>query len=668
MNTPPSSAPQTESGGYRPDIDGLRAIAVSIVVAFHAKMSGFSGGFVGVDVFFVISGYLISGIISKALDKGTFSFATFYVRRIRRIVPALVMILFATSVMGWLFLYTGELTRFGWHVLAGATFISNFVLAQEIGYFDLPDRPLLHLWSLAIEEQFYLIWPAIAFVVWRRRWSPRWTLIALIEISFLANIWMVRHSMAVESFYFPISRFWEILAGALLYDLQAHPGPLIRRMNQTPASMRELASIAGALMLIISVAWFDENTLWPGFGGLLPVAGTLLLIAAGRKTRINRLVLSHPWLVAIGLISYPLYLWHWPLLVFGRLVNEGDPPVLVRVILVIIAVVLSIATYRLLELPVRFGPRRKRTVPLLLTGLAAAGVLGTVLLKGVIPGLPDASEVRNFAKWGPDWDAPGGRLVNNGKSIEVFTIRGVSRDTVLVLGDSHAEQYWPRVVRLASERNERFPTVILITYGSCPPMPGANNLGLSWERKEWRCDAIHQAAMRLAASPGVKAVMFAAFWEGYVMRKTLFLTDDPKRRLIVGNGPVLDRLFAKFELELLELRRTGKQAYIVLSNPTVQPGKRHGAPKRLQWSGRQVLAGPIPLSYVLSRTEAVAPLLRASAARTGAVIIDPVDFMCDATSCPTVTLDSMPIFRDDNHLRSGFVSSRASFVDVVFDR
>ncbi len=179
---PPVPTPRAEPRGYRPDIDGLRALAVSIVIAFHAKATGFDGGFVGVDIFFVISGYLISGIISQALDKGTFRFATFYVRRIRRILPGLVMILFATALLGALFLYTKELRRLGQHIAAGATFVSNFVLVTEIGYFDLPDKPLLHLWSLAVEEQFYLIWPAIAFAAWEFRWSTRWTLVALIEI------------------------------------------------------------------------------------------------------------------------------------------------------------------------------------------------------------------------------------------------------------------------------------------------------------------------------------------------------------------------------------------------------------------------------------------------------------------------------------------------------
>jgi hypothetical protein len=174
--------------------------------------------------------------------------------------------------------------------------------------------------------------------------------------------------------------------------------------------------------------------------------------------------------------------------------------------------------------------------------------------------------------------------------------------------------------------------------------------------------------MRIASSPRVTKIVFAAFWEGYPMRKTLYLTSDPERRIIDGPGPELDRLFENFETELRSLRSAGKETYIILSNPTVPPRGWQGIPPRLKWSGRPTFAPPTGRSYMDRRTAAVTPLLRGVASRTGTVIIDPMDFLCNARDCPTTTADGMPIFRDGDHLRSGFVSSRAAFIDRIFDR
>jgi len=195
--------------GYRPDIDGLRALGVLLVVIFHAFPRTLPGGFAGVDIFFVVSGYLISTIIFENLEKGSFSFVEFYSRRIRRIFPALIVVLATGSILGWFVLLTDEYKRLGLHIVSGAGFVSNFVLWSEAGYFDgdAYTKPFLHLWSLGIEEQFYIVWPVLLGTVWQRKHHFLGITVSIAALSFVANLYLV-HSNPVAAFYSPWSRFW----------------------------------------------------------------------------------------------------------------------------------------------------------------------------------------------------------------------------------------------------------------------------------------------------------------------------------------------------------------------------------------------------------------------------------------------------------------------------
>ena len=214
MTTP---TPHLSHPKYRPDIDGLRAVAVLSVVAFHAFPEWIKGGFIGVDVFFVISGFLISTIIFENLDRGTFSFAEFYARRIKRIFPALIFVLSACLIFGWLSLLPEELNQLGKHILGGAGFVSNLVLWSESGYFDnsAETKPLLHLWSLGIEEQFYIVWPFLVWAAWKRKLNLFYVTLSLLVASFASNIWLIQAN-PVATFYSPLTRFWELLCGSLL--------------------------------------------------------------------------------------------------------------------------------------------------------------------------------------------------------------------------------------------------------------------------------------------------------------------------------------------------------------------------------------------------------------------------------------------------------------------
>ena len=363
---------------YRPDIDGLRAVAVGVVVAYHAFPHSLPGGFIGVDVFFVISGYLISGIILSALREGRFTFAHFYARRIRRIFPALAVVLAAVMVAGWFTLFADDFRRLGRHVAAGAAFASNFVLWQESSYFDTAAelKPLLHLWSLGIEEQFYLAWPLLLVIASRWSRGPMLLTLAIGTSSFLAAIWTVGTD-PTAAFFAPWTRFWELLAGAALAcaendrELQLQIDRLLA--SRWPANA---LAIAGAVMIGVGVVLIDATRPFPGFWVLLPVAGSFLLILIGPRAWFNRSILAYPAVVWIGLISYPLYLWHWPLLSFARIVAGAQPAAIIRLSIIALSVVLAWLTYRVLEWPIRFGARGRRVVPALSGAMAALFVIG----------------------------------------------------------------------------------------------------------------------------------------------------------------------------------------------------------------------------------------------------------------------------------------------------
>ena len=308
----PSDARQRPppSATYRPDIDGLRAISIIAVVLFHAFPGRFPAGFVGVDVFFVISGYLIGGLIVDELTEGRFSFATFYARRIRRIFPSLVVVLVAVYVVAWFVLFPGEFRQLGRHIVGSALFLSNFVLLDEAGYFDATSsaKLLLHLWSLAIEEQFYLVWPLLCVVAWRRRCDMLALTLAVLVVSFAVNILTADPATA---FYSPLSRFWELNTGTAVALLQRRGGRFSRA--SWPDAVNNLITLLG-VALIAAAFVFPKVETYPGWWALLPVSGSALLIAARPDSWMHRYLLSSRPFVFVGLISYPLYMWHWPLI------------------------------------------------------------------------------------------------------------------------------------------------------------------------------------------------------------------------------------------------------------------------------------------------------------------------------------------------------------------
>jgi len=366
---------------YRADIDGLRALAVLSVVAFHAFPTRLSGGFIGVDIFFVISGFLISSIIFGNLRTRTFSYLEFYRRRIRRIFPALMVVLLACLALGWFGLLAGQYQQVGKHTLGGIGFISNLMLWSEAGYdyFNTASesKPLLHLWSLAIEEQFYIVWPLLLVLLFKHRWSFAKVAAGIALVSFGFNVLSFpEHAQA--AFYSPLSRFWELVVGGLLAHAVLNRAALMARHAQAQSTLG-IALIAAGLVLI------DSARAFPGWWALLPTLGAALLISAGPAAWFNRAVLAHPLAVWFGKISYPLYLWHWPLLSLAMLWNnEETPSGPVRLGLVVLAIGLAWLTYRFVELPIRVG--NIGSTPRLVGAFGLVGVLALPVLW--LQGLP----------------------------------------------------------------------------------------------------------------------------------------------------------------------------------------------------------------------------------------------------------------------------------------
>lgn len=338
---------------YRPDIDGLRAIAVTLVVIFHAFPNFLTGGFIGVDVFFVISGYLISSIILKEFRLKKFSFLDFYSRRINRIFPSLIVVMLSCYAFGWFNLLADEFKLLGKHIAAGASFISNIVLWVESGYFDKSSdlKPLLHLWSLGIEEQFYLIWPFLIFLCFKYRVSILKIAITIFLITFVINILFIFYIKNPESaFYLPQARFWELMVGSILAYINDKGIP-----NNLSSTVANWISIIGLCLILICALSISKTNSFPGFWALMPVFGSAALIFSGPNSFCNHIFLRRKWMVWLGLISYPLYLWHWPLLSFGHILYGEAPSFTYRLLAIGASVLLATLTYYLIERPIRFG-------------------------------------------------------------------------------------------------------------------------------------------------------------------------------------------------------------------------------------------------------------------------------------------------------------------------
>ncbi|SFD16607.1 acyltransferase family protein [Massilia yuzhufengensis] len=528
----PPIAPATHLA-YRRDIDGLRAVAVLAVVIFHAFPAVLRGGFIGVDIFFVISGFLISSILLRELQQGVFSFAGFYARRVKRIFPALILVIAACLAFGWLALFPDEYEQLGKHVVGGAGFAANFFYWAQVGYFDTASdtKPLLHLWSLGIEEQFYILWPVVLLAAWRLRLNLLMVAAVLAMVSFAVNVgFIAQHPTA--TFYSPASRAWELLLGAGLACLHARPaGSGLGKWSPNLVAWTGVALLAAGLALITRERHF------PGWFALLPALGALLLIGAGPQAWFNRVVLSNRLMVWVGLISYPLYLWHWPLLSFAQIIESREPSPAIRAGAVLLAILLAWLTYRVMERPLRAGAARGKVAALCALMLAIAATGAYIYLNGGLPGRkPVQDNLANHKALLIVEDKANAAACKKrygfDSDYEYCLLADVAKDpTVVLLGDSHAYHVVAGLTRYYSSIGDN-----LLMLGTRHPYWGLDP----------HADPYQQATQQMVElaidTPSVKTVVFSTHLRFYTVPEQKLYVDAARetfRRLLAAGKHVI---------------------------------------------------------------------------------------------------------------------------------
>ena len=568
---------QAGSPGYRADIDGLRAAAVLAVIGYHFFPQWVPAGFVGVDVFFVISGYLITGIIADAIEAGRFSLADFYARRIRRIFPALVVVMLACAAVGWGLLYYEEYYLLGRHLAAGAGFITNIVLWAENGYFDPASetKPLLHLWSLGVEEQFYIVWPLVLAYLCRTPRARFFAVIAVLAASFIACLETTGPD-AVAAFYLPMYRFWELMAGAAL--------ALHGQWNARTRRDADVRSIAGVALLLACGAVVAPGTPFPGWRALLPVGGTFLLISAGPRGIVNRTLLSQRGIVGIGLISYPLYLWHWPLLALLRIANNHAPVTLARGgALFAVSLALAWLTFRFIERPVRSGSRGKTKA--LSAAVAMACVAGTgfaIMSQGGIPSRevnsrdptwparmgPYATDLRAWLVDGcgvpPDQSKLLAHCVHDSRGPERFAL----------VGDSKADAAFHGIARTSTDAGR------WVFIGGSTSNSAVEPVVSDWDRYETYQVPAHLALDAVTHDRNVETVVIAA------ATRSLFALGTTSDINGLPDTPYYPQAYEGMSRFVKPLVEAGKKVVLVVDHPTLPDPKLCMTDARVTWHGK----------------------------------------------------------------------------------
>ena len=654
-------------GHHRPDIDGLRGVAILGVVLFHISPALLPNGFFGVDLFFVISGYLISELIFRQVAAQDFSLANFYMRRVLRLFPALIVVLSAALAAGWYCLYPNELRSFGGLLATSSTFTVNLQLAITDDYFRPSSYlvPLLHLWSLAVEEQFYLLWPPLLLCALRRRW-PLLPLILLLAVASFAAHCVAAGGTEIHSYYLMPLRWWELAAGAIL----AHPATQVLQGKYLDSRGRNVLSVLGFSAFVLVVCHHQQDAAaTPGAFALLPVLAATAMLAAGRQAWVNRWLLTHPLAANLGKISYPLYLWHWPLLCLATLFNYDAPPTLTTsVSLTVIALLLAWATYRFVETPLRYTRHRRAAVIGMTAAMGMLALLGIAVHGQYVHGRLFSPRIAAVDAARSDSHFPSRDWFTVRHGFRLNSMPGNAPGTVLFIGDSHIQEYWSRLVRLHQTPAQPIMSAIFVTEASCPPLPGINRYGLGQS-----CEHVFNYAMALAQQPQIKRVVLGAFWEVSLLnlkpdfgpKHSLYRIDDAQTTPLTVASPQMDAVFQELTRSLAQLRAQGKQVTILLSTPAGQAlDPIHQLPDRitLQWPHANTA---ISRAAFAASIRPVSQRLRAVAAASGAQIIDPLDDLCNAGQCPSQMADGQPIYKDNNHLRFSYIADHVRYLDPL---
>ena len=677
---------------YRPHIDGLRAIAVLAVIFYHAKLLGVTGGFVGVDIFFVISGFLITSIIVRDLRAGTFSLLAFWERRIRRILPALTVVMLCTIIAAYfIILYPYDYHHFGSSVIMQSVFASNVLFMVSDSYFDpavSSFSPLLHTWTLSVEEQFYLLFPFVvllcAWLAGRRRGSSdrsdandtsrkreRILLVSVIAISaasFLLNVYLVHVRpgtvindtfldwynpvyYANAGFYLILSRAWELGLGAALALLSWR----VRRPQ-----VAETVAVAGMASIFGSIFLLNDTTSFPGIAALLPTLGAAAIIVANDHvpTKIGR-VLSYSWLVWIGLISYSLYLWHWPVLVFARIVSPSVTlDALSTIGLIVLVFIISWLSYRFVETPFRnkkgMVKSRKMVLALGFGSMALLALLGVLIYRnhlsneGRIPSSANTTlsllaASRETLAESPCFHLPGdeskyGGLCRIGNASSKVTPRFV------VMGDSHTQMLIPLFDALGRGRGVQG---VVFWDSGCIPV-----IGISPLHPKESCFQEVDNALSYIRDKDIKNVFIVASWSSYVMGGP---RGERQHRVAepgsMSNSPEQAQNVLQKHLSSMvqELASEGRTIYIMKQVPQQSFADPRSAFYKAIAMGKEIPIQGISISTNAAYRQLADEAIDAVAKIPRVQAIDPSRILCEKSGCPVRRGETL-LYRDNDHV------------------
>ncbi len=636
---------------FRLEINGLRAIAVGLVMLFHFRVPYFTGGFIGVDVFFVISGFLMTQIIVGRLEAGTFSVWLFYLDRMKRIIPALATMVAILLCFCWFFVEPGTFADTGRRSAAALIFVSNISFAFDSGYFAEASESnlLLHTWSLSVEWQFYILYPIFLRLLYRFGWKEYigYAFAVLTLLSFAIGLYMIAKvgKWPAGAFFLLPSRAWEMLFGGVTYLAGNQVG------SRLTLTQRRALEFAGVGAIVASALLYNTYTPWPSYPTLVPTAGSALIILANCQ---QSSILRFAPLQSIGRWSYSIYLWHWPII--GLMIYFGTSK---SVILLSLGFLSSIA---LGTLSYRFAEQRApkandwRTALVLLAASGAVAFAAIVIDQSsgfVTRSKGDIDLVLDSLAAPKDWAYPKPCAYDAIAPPDCAIGKATNDKRIVVFGDSHAEMLYPRLSTTAPADVR----VEFVTSAGCPPIPRLDHLD-----EGSRCSRYHERAVRFLKDTSVDRIVYASIWTPYFEARTgmCFWTNGRCEPITADTNlsPIFDGLYA----EIAEQTRLGRQVYVVLPFPL--PGiDVPKAIRKREFSSRN--GGPLKYDARPQFEETISHYLE-KAASSGAVIVSPKSHLCASGACTFTDDTGRSLLTDGSHIRaSKILTSRFDFLDAL---
>ena len=637
---------------YRKEIDGLRAIAVLPVILFHAGFSGFTGGYIGVDIFFVISGYLITSIILEEITNNQFSIIRFYERRARRILPALSIVLVFTSIAAFIFMPADLLKDYSQSLASVATFTSNIFFYLKSGYFSTAsdEKPLLHTWSLAVEEQYYIFFPVMIYSLWFIGKKRLANLIILLSLaSLIYSQYLSKIGSVNANFYLIFSRAWELFLGSLIAFFS-----LKTSLSSTKNWKKEILGVLGLLLITFSITYYDKHTPFPSFYALVPVIGSGLIITFSDKNTFVGQLLAHRFLVAIGVISYSLYLWHQPLLAFLRLKTVGEPTIEMLIFAIALTFIFSILSYRFVEKPFRnknfLSRKRVFQYSLLSTVFALCIGISGHLAEGFSNRFKEQQLTETIA-YSPKREECHTEGTNYLKPKDACRYFG-KNITWASFGDSHTVEPAYALARLIEKKQEG---LLHLSFSGCPP-------ALQFDVKRPGCSQwVREALAYLESNSNIKNVLlgfrYSIFLFGSQLNAYPELPDiTPYHRLVESEknsaiNDIRETYWHSFTEIVTRLLDSGKKVYVLYPIPEL-PIHISKAVTPLSIFSHQTmlnLSDSTAADYYFKRNHFI--LEKLDSLEYGGLLqaIKSFEILCNSDYCPAVS-DGKALYFDDNHL------------------